>query len=85
MRETKVEIIEGNGLHARPAAELAALAKRFASSIVLSSGGKEANPRNIISVLALGLKSGSVIDVRVEGDDSEEALQEIVRFFENLH
>lgn len=84
MEETKVEVTEGNGLHARPAAELAALAKRFTSSILLSSGGKEANARNIISVLALGLKKGSVIDVKVEGEDSKEALQQVVSFFENL-
>ena len=85
MKETTIEIREGNGLHARPAAELAALAKRFTSSIVLSSAGKEANTRNIISVLGLGLKKGSVIDLKVEGEDSDEAFQEVVRFFENIY
>lgn len=85
MKETKIEITEANGLHARPAAELAALAKRFTSSIILSSAGKEANARNIISILALGLKKGSVIDVKIEGADSKEAMQELIEFFENLH
>jgi len=85
MKETKIEIKEGNGLHARPAAELAALAKQFKSTILLCSGGKEANPKNIISVLALGLKKGSVIDLKIEGEDSEEALQAVVSFFDNIH
>ncbi len=81
----KIEITEANGLHARPAAELAALAKQFQSTIILGFGSKEANARNIISVLALGLKKGSVIDLKIEGEDSGEALQKIVEFFENLH
>jgi phosphotransferase system HPr (HPr) family protein len=72
-------------LHARPAAELAALAKRFNSNITLSSAGREANARNIISVLALGLKKGSVIELKVEGEGSVQALEETVQFFENLH
>lgn len=84
MRETQITIAESNGLHARPAAELAALAKRFQSTITLGHASKEANARNIISVLALGLKQGSVVHLKVEGEDSEEALQEVVRFFENI-
>ncbi len=85
METIKIEITEANGLHARPAAELAALAKQFQSTIILGFGAKEANARNIISVLALGLKKGSAIDLKIEGEDSGEALHKIVDFFENLH
>ncbi len=84
MKEAKIEIKEGNGLHARPAAELATLAKQFQSTVWLCSAGKEANARNIISVLALGLKKGSTIELKVEGEDSGEALQAIVGFFEKI-
>lgn len=84
MKETTIEIKEANGLHARPAATLATIAKQYQSTILLRSGEKEANPRNIISVLALGLKKGSVIELRAEGEDSEEALHALVEFFNNL-
>jgi len=85
IRETVIVIRESDGLHARPAAELAALAKRFKSSIVLKHASKEANARSIISLLALGLKKGSIVNLSVEGEDGEEALQETVHFFKQIH
>lgn len=83
-KEATVTINEGNGLHARPAAELAALAKKFNSSIVLQSESKEANAKSIINLLTLGLKKGSVINLKVEGEDCEDAIQEVINFFENI-
>ena len=85
VRETVIVIKESDGLHARPAAELAGLTKRFKSSIVITSASKEANAKSVISLLTLGLKRGSVVNLKVEGEDCEEALQETVSFFENLH
>ena len=83
-KETKIEIKEANGLHARPAAELSNLAKKFKSKITLCYASKEANAVSIISVLALGMKKGSIIDLKVDGDDCEEATQEITNFFNDL-
>ncbi|SBV90641.1 HPr family phosphocarrier protein [uncultured Dysgonomonas sp.] len=83
--QTTIEIKEGDGLHARPASELAALAKTFKSDITLGFASKEANARSIISMLALGLKKGSVINLKADGEDSEEAIQEVIKFFENIH
>ena len=85
IRETVITIRESNGLHARPAAELAGLAKRFKSSIVLKCESKEANARSIIGLLTLGLKKGSVVTLKVEGEDCEEAIRETVNFFEQIH
>ena len=85
VRETEIEIRESDGLHARPAAGLAGLAKRYKSSIVLKCASKEANARSIISLLALGLKKGSIVTLKVTGEDCEEAMQETVNFFEHLH
>lgn len=85
IKVTRIEIKEINGLHVRPAAELAGLAKKFKSDIILGYASKEANARSIISVLALGLKKGSVIDLKVDGEDYQEATQEVVSFFESIH
>ncbi|MBF6628007.1 MAG: HPr family phosphocarrier protein [Proteiniphilum sp.] len=84
VKEAIIAINESNGLHARPAAELAALAKRFKSCITLTTGLKEANAKSVISLLTLGLKQGSVINLKIEGEDSEEAIQEVTSFFENM-
>lgn len=82
--EAIIVLEASNGLHARPAAELAAMAKRFKSNIILIAGTKEVNARNILSLLTLGLKQGSVINLRVEGDDCEAAFEEVTRFFEHI-
>lgn len=85
VKTTKIEIKESDGLHARPASELAGIAKKFESNIVLSFASKEANAKSIISVLALGLKKGSVLDLKIEGSDCDEAMQAVVDFFENIN
>lgn len=84
-RETIITIKGSNGLHARPAAELAALAKKFKSSIVLRFESREANAKSIINLLALGLKKGSAVHLKVEGEDGEDAIREVTNFFENIH
>ena len=54
-------------MHARPAGELVKLAKSLSPiKLTLCSGGKCANAASMLSLLALGLKSGSVVIVRVE-------------------
>ena len=84
IREAIIAINESNGLHARPAAELAAMAKRYKSNITLIAGSKEANAKSIISLLTLGLKKGSLINLKIEGEDSEDAMHEVTTFFEKM-
>ncbi len=85
VKEAIIAINESNGLHARPAAELAAMAKKFKSSITLTAGSKVANAKSVISLLTLGVKQGSEINLKIEGEDSDVALQEVTSFFENMH
>ncbi|WP_349678725.1 HPr family phosphocarrier protein [Proteiniphilum sp. UBA5384] len=85
LREAIIEIKESSGLHARPAAELAVLAKKFKSSITLQFESKEANAKSVINLLTLGLKKGSVINLKVEGDDCEDAIREVIQFFKYIH
>lgn len=80
----KTSIQVKTGLHARPAAELVALTKSFQSKILIRSGAKAANGASIINLLALGLKSGSEIEIIAEGEDETTALQAVLDFFENL-
>lgn len=85
VKEAIIAINESNGLHARPAAELAAMAKKFKSSITLTAGSKVANAKSVISLLTLGVKQGSEINLKIEGEDSDVALQKVTSFFENMH
>jgi phosphocarrier protein len=73
------------GLHARPAAHLVALCKKFASNIqITDASGNKFDPKSIISVLSAGISQGTDIEVTAEGADEEEAGAQIVSFIDSL-
>lgn len=45
---------------------------------------KKANAASIINVLTLGAKQGAELEVIVEGENEAIALDEIVKFIENI-
>ncbi len=68
------------GLHARPAARLAQLAKSFQSSIDIFKGEKSANAKSTVKIMLMTVKQGERIRIRVEGEDAAAALAEIVSY-----
>lgn len=78
-------VVKGTtGLHARPAAQLVALIKTFQSKVTISTSAKAVNGASMISILSLGLKSGSEIEIKAEGEDEVQAVKSVVAFFENM-
>ncbi|MEW9673663.1 HPr family phosphocarrier protein [Ammoniphilus sp. 3BR4] len=73
--ERQVRVNHAEGLHARPAADFVKAASSFKSRVDLVSGIREANAKSILGLLKLGVKSGQVVILRVEGPDEEEAIQ----------
>lgn len=69
------EIVVHNptGLHARPAKVLVNTAKTFKSAVRIGHGAKQANAKSLISVLTLGVESGGVVRLEVEGEDEDVA------------
>ena len=65
------------GLHARPAAVLASLAKGFRSSIKLQLGDQHANARSITAIMALDVRSGAVVHLLASGPDARAAIDKI--------
>ncbi len=68
------------GLHARPAARLAQLAKSFQSSIDIIKGEKSANAKSTVKIMLLTVKEGDQVRFRAEGEDAELALMELAAF-----
>ena len=62
------------GLHARPAKVFVNVAKGFQSIIRVYHGEKKANAKSLISLLTLGVETGSKIKIEIEGEDEEDAL-----------
>lgn len=72
--ERTLRVINENGIHARPAAEIVKVAAKFHSEITLARDGLEVNGKSIMGVMMLAAECGSQIVVRATGDDAEEAL-----------
>jgi len=82
----KLTLTAPAGLHARPAGELVNLVKSLKDSkVTISTPLKTVNAASMLSILSLGLKCGSGIEVRVEGGDEEAVLNKICSFIENLN
>ena len=62
------------GMHARPAAVLAAAARRFKSHVRLLRGDQGANARSVTALMALEVGPGQPVRLEATGPDAEEAL-----------
>ena len=74
MIERTVRIVNKNGLHARPAAEIVKLASRYQSDITLVRDDLEVNGKSIMGVMMLAAEFGSSLVLRAAGPDAEQAL-----------
>ena len=63
-----------SGLHARPAAHWIDAARRTRAVLRVRRGDQTADPRNLVSLLRLGLVEGDPIVVSAEGEGAREAL-----------
>jgi phosphocarrier protein HPr len=80
MKSTQIVVLDPVGLHARPAALFVKLANKFSSNVSIcnvSTSGKWANAKSILSVLTCGVKQGDTIEVKAEGTDEVEAVESL--------
>ena len=83
MKEFDFVVKNEEGLHARPAGILAKEAKKYESKIsITNEKGKTADVTKLIAVMALGVKCGQTVNVKVEGPDEESVFEEVREFFE---
>ncbi len=75
MKQLDIVIQNPTGLHARPAKIFVNTAKQFKSDIRVQHGEKKANAKSLISMLTLGVETGSEIRILVDGVDEDEAME----------
>ena len=83
MAERSVQILNKNGLHARPAAEIVKTAAKFQSEITLVREGMEVNGKSIMGVMMLAAECGATLLLRAEGADAEAALDALDALIKN--
>ena len=74
MAERSVQILNRNGLHARPAAEIVKAASKFKSDITIVRDELEVNGKSIMGVMMLAAEFGSMLRVKATGPDAEQAV-----------
>lgn len=83
MVEKEVQITNKLGLHARPAAMVVQTASKFKSEIRLIKDDLEINGKSIMGVMMLAAEKGSILKIRVEGEDEAQALEKLIQLFES--
>ncbi len=78
-----VEIKNRAGLHARPAALIVKKANEFNSEIYIELDDMKVNGKSIMGIITLGANYKSILKISAEGDDEKEAVEAIVKLFEN--
>ena len=78
MLQREVTIQNKLGLHARPASKLVQLAKRFPCDVHITKDGIRVNGKSIMGVLMLAAGQGTTLTIEASGDQSEEALEQLV-------
>ena len=74
-----IVVASETGLHARPAAVVAAAARKFTSDVRLVKDGREANARSVVSIMALEVAGGDTITVVARGEDAGPAVAAIAQ------
>jgi phosphotransferase system HPr (HPr) family protein len=83
---TQAELVVSNpsGLHARPAAKFVELARTFEAELTIHLNGSTANGKSLLSLLRLGVTSGSEIVIQADGPDEHEATEALSQLLARL-
>ena len=83
MVERTVTIVNRQGLHARPAAEIVKLTSKFEAEVTLVRDDLEVNGKSIMGVMMLAAEQGASLQLRAEGPDAEQALDALSTLIAN--
>lgn len=76
----KITIKIPTGLEARPVALLVQVASRYESSVFVECEDKKVNAKSIMGMMSLGIAAGEEVTVTADGNDEEEAIENIEKY-----
>ena len=71
------------GLHARPATEIAKNGSKYSCDIKFDVNGKQYNAKSVIHIMSAGIKNNTQIKIICDGVDEKEALTDLLETFKN--
>lgn len=78
-----ITIKNSEGLHARPATEIARNATQYSSAVQLDVMGNKYNAKSVLNIMSAGIKKDTQITILCDGIDEENALSGVVKVFED--
>ena len=83
MLQQTITIVNKLGLHARAAAKFVTQASLFTSEINVKRNNLDVNGKSIMGVMMLAAAKGSEIELIIDGNDEEQAMQSLLELIEN--
>jgi phosphocarrier protein len=83
MIRRQVTIINKLGLHARAAAKFVGCAGGFSSRVRAGRDGQLVDGKSIMAVMMLAAGKGTVLDLEVDGEDEQDALDALCALIAN--
>ncbi len=84
MKTFSYTIKDETGIHARPAGNLAKLAKGFAGTkITIEKGGRSVDVTKLMMLMGLGVKCGDTVTFTVDGPDEDAAAAAAEQFMQD--
>src|SRR5262245_32388919 len=80
----RVTIGHDHGIHARPAALIANLAKTSAAEITISARGRSANAKSAVALMSLGAQRGDEVTLVATGEGAAKAVGELKKLILSL-
>ena len=85
MNSIKVIVEAENGIHARPASDLVKIIKDSApAKVTLKANGKSVPGTSMLSLLTLGLKKGTELEVVAEGENEVAVAERVAGFIKDM-
>ncbi len=75
------QVVNEQGLHARPCHSVVSRALGFRSELRLRVGSREVNGKSIIELMTLGAARGDRVEIRAWGPDAQALVGEIEQLF----
>ncbi len=83
MLTREITISNKLGLHARAAAKLVGVANGYGADVILDKQGQRVNGKSIMGVMMLAASKGTVLQLQIDGDGEEDAMQALVALIDD--
>ncbi|MDY0275173.1 MAG: HPr family phosphocarrier protein [Desulfomicrobium sp.] len=84
VQEKIIRVSNSLGIHARPAGKISQEAQRYQAQVILKANEMEADAKSILDILALAAPQGTELVIRTQGPDAAQAMQGVIKIFDDL-